>query len=90
MSAQRAIELLTEDEAAQVLRLCVRTLRKARQDGRLPYVLIGRAIRYTHADLETFISQARQDNPRPVKQPPAPRRSVRKPNGVIVPFSARQ
>jgi len=35
--------LLTEDEAAQALRVCARTLRKARREGRLSYVLIGRA-----------------------------------------------
>lgn len=43
--------LLTEKEAAQRLSLCTRTLRKARQDGELPYILIGRAVRYAVADL---------------------------------------
>jgi hypothetical protein len=38
-------------------------LRKERQAGRLPYILIGRAIRYTLADLETFVESSRQDKP---------------------------
>lgn len=33
--------LLTESEAAEALRLCPRTLRKARKAGLLHYVLIG-------------------------------------------------
>ncbi|WP_406693342.1 helix-turn-helix domain-containing protein [Sphingomonas cannabina] len=52
--------LLTEDEAADALKLCPRTLRKQRQAGRLPYVLIGRAIRYTLDDLTQFVESSRQ------------------------------
>lgn len=52
--------LLTELQAADQLALCPRTLRKARQRGDLPYVLIGRAVRYTPDDLQAFIDRNRQ------------------------------
>lgn len=52
--------LLTEAEAAERLRICTRTLRKARQEGALHYVLIGRAVRYTVPDLESFIESLRK------------------------------
>lgn len=51
--------LFTEPEAAAMLKLCERTLRKERQAGRLAFVMVGRAIRYTPADLEAFIEGAR-------------------------------
>ena len=80
--------LLTEAEAAQALRVCSRTLRKARKDGRLAYVLIGRAVRYTHGDLERFIESLRQqDDPMSKHQRPTVRRN--QPAGKIVPFSQR-
>lgn len=81
--------LLTEQQAAEALQICTRTLRKARQQGRLTYVLIGRAVRYTHSDLDRFIESSRQEQmpcPRP-----RPTRSIGKTApGKIVPFSARQ
>jgi excisionase family DNA binding protein len=76
--------LLTEIEAAEALRVCPRTLRKARQEGKLSYVLIGRAVRYTADDLQGFIEASRQD-----RQPCQRRTNARK-TGNIVPFSARQ
>jgi hypothetical protein len=88
--------LLTEAQAAAQLSLCQRTLRTARQQGRLSYILIGKAIRYTLADLEAFIDRARQQES-PCTASPAPRRSG-KANGrtgaanggrVIVPFTQR-
>ena len=54
------LTLLTEAEAAAAVRLCPRTLRKERQAGRLTYVRIGRTVRYTTADLESFIEGARE------------------------------
>jgi hypothetical protein len=56
----RLDDLLTEAEAAAKLKLCERTLRKARQAGHLAYIRYGRAIRYAPADLESFIESARQ------------------------------
>jgi hypothetical protein len=51
---------LTEPEAAAQLRVCPRTLRKERQAGRLPYIKIGRVVRYDPNDLATFVEGARQ------------------------------
>lgn len=84
--------LLTEAEAADRLRLSQRTLRKARQDGRLHYVLIGRAVRYTLSDLESYIEALRRVEaacPQPHRSPaPKAARSARR-GGVIVPFTVR-
>ena len=77
--------LLTEDEAAQALKVCTRTLRQARKDGRLTYVLIGRCVRYTMDDLADFIATSRQDT-MPKKR--AVKRASDRP-GKIVPFTAR-
>lgn len=80
--------LLTETEAAARLRLCTRTLRKERQAGRLRYVLIGRTVRYTVEDLESYVEQLRQVPP--ACQPaPTRRTSVpkRRDHGVVVPFT---
>ncbi|TAJ73015.1 MAG: DNA-binding protein [Sphingobium sp.] len=83
--------LLTEKEAAQRLSLCTRTLRKARQDGELPYILIGRAVRYAVADLESYIERLRQVQPACQPAQRAPRISGPRPKGggVIIPFSER-
>lgn len=52
--------LLTEDQAAQALSLCTRTLRKARHQGTLSFVRIGRTVRYTESDLAQFIERSRE------------------------------
>lgn len=80
--------LLTEPEAAQALRVCTRTLRKARQEGKLTYVLIGRSVRYTMDDLASFIEASRQDAP-PCEKP-SRRVTTRQRNSKIVPFTARR
>ena len=51
--------LMDEAQACRVLAVCGRTLRKERQAGRLPYIMIGRAIRYSAADLQAYIERAR-------------------------------
>lgn len=61
--------LMTEPEAAEALKVCTRTLRKARQAGNLPFVRIGRNIRYTHDDLNHFIEKARECPSIPAKVP---------------------
>lgn len=83
--------LLTEPEAAKRLRLCTRTLQKARKDGLLHFVLIGRAVRYTVDDLESFVERLRRVQPvcpptSPTKRS-APTRKSR--SAVIVPFRER-
>ena len=81
--------LLTETEAAELLRVCARTLRKARAAGLLRYVLIGRAVRYTVADLESYIDALRQ-KAAPCPSPAKPTRSTGKlKTGQIIPFTAR-
>jgi len=80
--------LLTESEAAERLRLSVRTLRRARQEGLLTYVLSGRAIRYTVGDLESYIERLRHQQS--TCQPPKPSRRAarRNPRGNPGWFSA--
>lgn len=82
--------LLTEAEAADRLRLCQRTLRKARREGKLRYVLIGRAVRYTEDDLTSFIDSLRTVQPAcpPKPQPTRSARSTRK-GAQIIPFTDR-
>ena len=84
--------LLTEPEAAERLRMSARVLRQARQEGQLRYILRGRSVRYTIADLESYIDQLRQVQT-PCFTPPSPR--PRTPGrkaapGVIIPFSERR
>ncbi|MAY19758.1 MAG: hypothetical protein CL955_03990 [Erythrobacteraceae bacterium] len=84
--------LLTETEAAQRLHVCERTLRKARQAGRLHFVKLGRRICYTPADLAAFIDNQRQcaANPAPATNPaPKTQPRVRR-RGEVVPFSQRR
>ena len=86
--------LLTEAEAAEALRLSPRTLRKARQDGLLRYVLIGRAVRYTMADLESFVETLRQvQNPclnHAQRKTGSASQGQRKRSAVVVPFHKRK
>ena len=80
--------LLTEPQAAEALQVCTRTLRKARQEGRLTYVLIGRSVRYTMDDLSSFIEESRQDA-QPCEKPTR-RVTIRGRNSKIIPFTARR
>ncbi|WP_159977833.1 MULTISPECIES: helix-turn-helix domain-containing protein [unclassified Novosphingobium] len=82
--------LLTEAEAALRLQVCTRTLRKARHSGLLHYVLIGRSIRYTMADLESYIERLRQVQPNcPLKEPTRRISLPSRKGGEIVPFTER-
>lgn len=81
--------LLTEPEAAEALRLSTRTLRKARSEGKLTYVLIGRSVRYTAEDLASFIEASRQDA-QPCEKPTRNQTTVRPRSGKILPFTARR
>lgn len=83
-----ALALLTENEAAARLRVCARTLRKARQAGHLQYIRIGRKVLYAPDDLDLFVERVR------VVEAPRPKRagagaSPNRTTGVIVPFSKR-
>jgi excisionase family DNA binding protein len=54
---QKHLDLLTEDEAAALLRVEPQTLRLWRATGRygLPFVKVGRCVRYRRCDLEKWI-----------------------------------
>jgi hypothetical protein len=79
------MNLIPEPEAAQRLHTCTKTLRRARKDGKLHFVKIGKSICYTEQDLADFIDSQRQcaappaarPNPRPIPKGP----------GKVVPFS---
>lgn len=82
--------LLTEAEAAERLRLCQRTLRNARREGKLRYVLIGRAVRYTEDDLKNFIDSLRTVQPACPPNPKPARSTHRKGKSAqIIPFTDR-
>ncbi|QDU13596.1 Helix-turn-helix domain protein [Gimesia maris] len=52
--------LLNESEAAHLLNVCGRTLARMRNQGKLKFLKIGNAVRYSRADIEEFIeSQAK-------------------------------
>jgi excisionase family DNA binding protein len=52
--------LVTEDEAASLLRVSLTSVRRWRRDGRGPvYRKIGRSVRYRREDLADFIAGAR-------------------------------
>ena len=79
--------LIPEPEAAARLRACTKTLRRARQQGQLHFVRIGKEICYTEQDLADFIDSQRQCAAPPAKgRSPAPR--SRHP-GKVIPFSQR-
>lgn len=52
--------LLKEADASKLLAISERTLRKERQAGRLPYIMIRGAIRYSMEDLQAYIQEARK------------------------------
>lgn len=82
--------LMTEAEAAARLRLCARTLRKARRAGMLRYVLIGRAVRYTENDLTSFIDSLRRVQPACPPKPKPTRNKVSVGRSAqIIPFTER-
>jgi excisionase family DNA binding protein len=81
--------LLTEGEAAELLRVSTRTLRSARQAGRLPCVRIGKCVRYTVADVESFVQSNRQANDERRTRSAGALRGRRQAQSPV-PFSARR
>jgi excisionase family DNA binding protein len=55
MQTQTPISLLTVQEAALLLRVSVSTLYGWAWQRRIPFVKVGRALRFDRADLEDFI-----------------------------------
>lgn len=55
--------LLTSRDAAKALAVCGRTLFSLTKSGQVPCVRIGRAVRYSPADLHAFINGQRPTAP---------------------------
>lgn len=55
-------QLLTAREVAELLRLPVSTVYELARTGRLPYLRIGRAMRFSRQDLEVHLAQACRAN----------------------------
>lgn len=54
------IQLFTEKEVSDLLRIGLQTLRNQRSKGiGLPYVKFGKSVRYCKADLEKFLNEHR-------------------------------
>ena len=56
--------LIDEREAAKVLAVCPRTLWSIRKSGRIPYLKIGRSVRYDSNDFSVWI-EANKTIPEP-------------------------
>lgn len=54
--------LLTPKETAKTLSICEKTLYTLTKNGELPAVRIGRAVRYSVEDLQTFIKKSSEKN----------------------------
>lgn len=79
------VELLTEVEAAEALRIRPRTLRKCRQSGEIAFIRFGRSIRYSAAEVNEFVGRATVANDRsPTK---STRRVPTRAIATIIPFS---
>ena len=46
---------LTDKEVASILKVCRRTLQEYRNDGELPYILLGGKVLYRESDLERVL-----------------------------------
>lgn len=54
------IQLYTEKEVSELLRIPVQTLRNNRSTGRiLPYIKIGRSVRYSGKDIADYLNSHR-------------------------------
>jgi excisionase family DNA binding protein len=53
-------QLLKPQEAAELLRVSDRTLRRLRRENQLPCIRIGNCIRYDKADLNAFVQSLKQ------------------------------
>jgi DNA binding domain, excisionase family len=58
-SEQTGVTLLTVPEAAQKLRISIRSVNYRMKAGQIPFVKIGKSVRFLPADLERFIDQHR-------------------------------
>ena len=51
-------QLMTENDIAEMLQMSPRAIRKARQNGSLPFVRLGRLVRYRVEDVQKFVADA--------------------------------
>ena len=79
------VELLTEAEAAEALRIRPRTLRKCRQSGEIAFIRFGRAILYSAGEVNEFVCRATVANDRSATK--STRRAPTRAIATIVPFS---
>ena len=72
--------VLTAEQVAQVLQVSLRSVRRLTASGALPHRLVGKLVRYTVADVDTYLYGAAAPQPgAKVVVVPAPRRGGRKP-----------
>jgi excisionase family DNA binding protein len=57
---QKALPLLTVDDIAERLRVSTRTVRRWIDDGTLPVLRLGRAVRIEERDLQFFLAERRE------------------------------
>ena len=58
-SSHKQQELLTTPEVADQLRVCSRTVTYRRERGELPFVKLGRHVRFLRRDIEAYIERHR-------------------------------
>lgn len=51
--------LLTISEVAELLKLSVWTVRRLQRQRKIPFVKVGRSIRFTRSDLEAYVDKRR-------------------------------
>jgi excisionase family DNA binding protein len=60
---QEVAEVLTADEAAQLLRVSIKTVLALAREGALPGEKVGRAWRFVRADLLDYLRGQKRDRP---------------------------
>lgn len=67
------MEVLTEPEAAENLRMSVKTLKRRRSAGQIAYVRDGRRVLYRREHLDAYLAAAEVAASAPPPEPPEPR-----------------
>ena len=78
------VELLTPGDVAAALKVSQRTVERMRRRGEIPFVRIGRQVRFRADDLAAYLARRVAASP---PQPQRPRRARRTAAGVVVPFT---
>lgn len=56
-----AAELLTTPEVATLLKISVSVVRRLKDQRRIPFIKVGGAVRFTRADVTSFLEHARRE-----------------------------